>query len=376
MAGEPYHYEDVLDSLDDAIVVLDPAGVVVTVNQAAETLMGVSRTAAVGASLPALLPKAEALHGLAARCLESGLSCADPEVVLEGRRGARTSVSIVCSPLTRHDGSADGAVLALRDLSRLRALDADVRRADRLGSWATLAAGIAHEVKNPLGGIKGAAQLLRDELAGHAALDGYRDYIEVMIREVGRIDRLLTELLTFSDPRPPRLAPVDLNVLLDTILLLQTTSEARGEATIVKEFDPSLPEVHGDQEQLTQVFLNLIKNGLEAMGGRGVLRVVSRLDTDYQIRSRDGHGDRRTQVVAIDISDSGPGIPEEDQPKLFTPFFTTKGRGTGLGLVLSHRIVHAHHGTMAVASQPGRGTTFTTWLPVSPEGLAAGAVNG
>ncbi len=370
------HYEDILDSLDDAIVVLDPAGVVVTVNQAAETLMRLSRTAAIGSTLVRLLPRADTLHALAARCLESGLSCADPDVALEGRRGERSSVSVVCSPLTRPDGSADGAVLALRDLSRLRALDAEARRADRLGGWATLAAGIAHEVKNPLGGIKGAAQLLRDELAGHAALDGYREYIEVMIREVGRIDRLLTELLTFSEPRPPRFAPVNLNVLLDTILLLQTTSEARGKATIVKEFDPSLPEVHGDAEQLTQVFLNLVKNALEAMGGAGVLRVVSRLDTDYQIRSRRGHGDRRSLVVAVDISDTGPGMSPEDQAKLFTPFFTTKGRGMGLGLVLSHGIVHAHRGTMAVASMPGRGTTFTTWLPVSPEGLATGTDNG
>lgn len=375
MSGDA-HYEDVLDSLDDAVLVLDRAGVVVTVNQAAEALMGLSRTAAVGSSLPAVLPRAEALYTLASRCIESGLSCADPDVTVEGRRAGATAVSVVCSPLTRRDGSIGGAVLALRDLSRLKALDADARRADRLGGWATLAAGIAHEVKNPLGGIKGAAQLLRDELAGHAALERYREYIEVMIREVGRIDRLLTELLTFSEPRPPRLAPVNLNVLLDTILLLQATSEARGQAAVVKEFDPSLPEIQGDAEQLTQVFLNLVKNGLEAMGGRGVLRVVSRLDTDYQIRSRHGQGDRRTQVVAVDISDSGPGIPAEDQAKLFTPFFTTKGRGTGLGLVLSHRIVHAHRGTMAVTSTPGRGTTFTTWLPVSPEGLSAGAVDG
>ncbi|HEY8369821.1 MAG TPA: ATP-binding protein [Thermodesulfobacteriota bacterium] len=375
MPGEG-HYEDILDSLDDAVVVVDPAGVVVTVNQSAEELIGLSRTAAIGSRLEALLPRADALHALAARCLQSGLSCADPEVTIEGRRGARDQVSVVCSPLTRRDGSTDGAVLVLRDLSRLRALDAEVRRADRLGGWATLAAGIAHEVKNPLGGIKGAAQLLRDELAGHAALDGYREYIDVMIREVGRIDRLLTELLTFSEPRPPRFAPVNLNSLLDTILLLQTTSEARGEVTIVKEFDPSLPEVQGDAEQLTQVFLNLVKNGLEAMGGKGVLRVVSRLDTDYRIRSRGGRGGRRTQVVAVDVSDTGPGISPEDQAKLFTPFFTTKGRGTGLGLVLSHRIVHAHRGTMAVASTPGRGTTFTTWLPVSPEGLATDDDNG
>ncbi len=364
------HYEDVLDSIDDGVVVLDPAGAVVTFNQAAEALAGISRAAALGTPLTTLLPRADALHSLAARCLASGLSCADSDVSLEGRRGLRTPVSVVCSPLTRADGTMDGVVLALRDQSRLRALEADVRRADRLGAWATLAAGIAHEVKNPLGGIKGAAQLLRDEIDGQAGLAGYREYIEVMIREVARIDRLLTELLTFSEPRPPRFAPVNLNGLLDTILLLQAASEARGEAVVVKEFDPSLPDVRGDVEQLTQVFLNVIKNGFEAMQGRGTLRVASRVDTDYQIRTVRGDGDHKTRVVAIEISDSGPGIAPADLPKLFTPFFTTKGRGTGLGLALSHRIVHAHRGTMAVQSEPGRGTTVTTWLPVSPEGLS------
>ncbi len=363
------HYEDILDSIDDGVVVLDRDGLVVTFNQAAETLTGISRAAALGVPLVALLPRAEALHALAARCLASGLSSADSDVVLEGRRGQRTPVSVVCSPLTRGDGSMDGAVLAIRDQSRLRALEADVRRADRLVAWGTLAAGIAHEVKNPLGGIRGAAQLLRDEMEAQAVLAPYREYVEVMIREVGRIDRLLTELLSFSEPRPPRFAPVNLNALLDTILLLQGASEARGEAVVVKEFDPSLPDIHGDAEQLTQVFLNLIKNAFEAMAGCGTLRVVSRVDTDYQIRSA-RRGDRKTQVVAIDVSDTGPGIPEADLPKLFTPFFTTKGRGTGLGLALSHRIVHAHRGTMAVRSEPGRGTTFTTWLPVSPEGLS------
>ncbi len=365
-----HHYEDILDSIDDAVIVVDRDGLVVTFNQAAETLTGISRAAALGVPLGTLLPRAESLRTLASRCLGSGLSCADSDVVLEGRRGQRTPVSVVCSPLTRGDGSRDGAVLAIRDQSRLRALEADVRRADRLVAWGTLAAGIAHEVKNPLGGIKGAAQLLRDELKNQPALAAYREYVDVMIREVGRIDRLLTELLSFSEPRPPRFAPVNLNALLDTILLLQGASEARGEAVVVKEFDPSLPEIRGDAEQLTQVFLNLIKNAFEAMGGRGTLRVVSRLDTDYRIRSVREGGDHKTQVVAVDVSDTGPGIAEADLPKLFTPFFTTKGRGTGLGLALSHRIVHAHRGTMSVRSEPGRGTTFTTWLPVSPEGLA------
>jgi two-component system, NtrC family, nitrogen regulation sensor histidine kinase GlnL len=368
----PIQHDDVLDSLDDGVVAVDRAGRVLSMNQAAEGLTGVSRAAARGQGLAALLPRADALHALVARCLRSGLSCADSDIALEGRRGPRTPVSVVCSPLTRGDGEPAGAVLAMRDLSRLKALDADGRRAERLRGWITLAAGIAHEVKNPLGGIKGAAQLLRDELAGHPGLGGYREYIDVMVREVARIDRLLTELLSVSEPRPPRFVPVNLNGLLDTILLLQQTSDARGEAVVVKEFDPSLPDVHGDPEQLTQVFLNLVKNGFEAMGGRGTLRVVSRVDTDYRIRSLDGRSDRKTQVVAVDVSDSGPGIAPDDLPRLFTPFFTTKGRGTGLGLALSHRIVHAHHGTMAVRSEPGRGTTFTTWLPVSPERLAAG----
>ncbi|HWP34161.1 MAG TPA: ATP-binding protein [Thermodesulfobacteriota bacterium] len=363
--------EDVLDSMDDGVVVVDRDGRAIALNQAAEALFGVSRAAAVGAPLAAWLPRGAALAALAARCLGSGLSCADSDVPLEGRRGQRLSASVVCSPLTRGDGSAAGAVLVIRDQARLKALEGDVRRAERLTTWRTLAAGLAHEVKNPLGGIKGAAQLLRDELRRQPALAPLGEYVEVMIREVSRIDRLLTDLLAFSEPPPPRFAPVNLNGLLDGILLLQGAAEARGEVTIVKEFDPSLPEIRADAEQLTQVFVNLIKNAFEAMAGRGTLRVVSRVDTDYRIRRAGGAGDHGTQVVAVDISDTGPGIPPADLPRLFTPFFTTKPRGTGLGLALSHGIVHAHRGSIAVRSEPGRGTTVTTWLPVAPDGLPA-----
>jgi two-component system nitrogen regulation sensor histidine kinase GlnL len=267
-------------------------------------------------------------------------------------------VSVTTTPLLLDTGEKIGTIIVLRDLSNIRELEGIVRQADRLSTLGTVAAGLAHEIKNPLGGIKGAAQLLEHELPLESDL---HDYTKVMIREVERINRIVEELLDLASPRKIELASVNIHQVVGDIIFLQKRSIDGREISIQQHFDPSIPSILADERLLTQLFLNLVKNALEAIGDEGLLRITTRMVSDYSMTKK---GERPSRMVAIDIADNGPGISKEDQELLFTPFFTTKSGGTGLGLAICHKIVSEHRGMIKVDSEKGRGTTFTVMLPL------------
>jgi two-component system nitrogen regulation sensor histidine kinase GlnL len=223
----------------------------------------------------------------------------------------------------------------------------------------TLAAGLAHEIRNPLGGIKGAAQLLRRSLDGPSQL---REYTDIMIREVDRVNQLIEQLLDLSGPAQLTLAPINIHQLLDDVLLLEGQTVNAENTAIRKIFDPSLPPIRGDRARLTQVFLNIVKNAFQAMERGGTLTITTRLETDFHIREQ---GTARNRLIWIDIADEGTGIKDEDLPHIFSPFFTTKNNGSGLGLATSYGIVKEHGGLIRVETEEGKGTTFKVSLVVA-----------
>jgi two-component system nitrogen regulation sensor histidine kinase GlnL len=223
----------------------------------------------------------------------------------------------------------------------------------------TLAAGLAHEIRNPLGGIKGAAQLLKRAVDHDPSL---LEYANIMIREVDRVDKLIEQLLDLARPAKLELTAVNIHEILEDVLLLETQTAEALRIAVKKRFDPSLPSIRGDRAQLTQVFLNLVKNSFQAMHQGGVLTVATRLETDFHIR---GQGADRSRWIWVDIEDQGVGIKEEDLPHIFSPFFTTKNNGTGLGLAVCDRIVREHSGLIRVESIEGKGTTFRISLVVA-----------
>ncbi|HET8916745.1 MAG TPA: ATP-binding protein [Candidatus Binatia bacterium] len=156
--------------------------------------------------------------------------------------------------------------------------------------------------------------------------------------------------------------PVNIHEVLDDVLLLETQAAEQLSIAVKKRFDPSLPPIRGDRAQLTQVFLNLVKNAFQAMNEGGILTITTRLETDFHIR---GEGSHRSRLIWVDIEDEGVGIKEEDLPHIFSPFFTTKHSGTGLGLAVCYRIVKEHGGLIRVESAEGRGTTFRISLLVA-----------
>ncbi len=351
------YYATVIDSVGDGVIVVGSNGRITLCNPAAEAITGFSQRQAQGAEFEKLFALETTLIEMLAKTIHTGITISDHENVVVRSTGRITPVAVTCYPLVEGSGENIGAILTLKDITYIRELEAAVRQADRLSTLGTLAAGLAHEVKNPLGGIKGAAQLLEREFAPGSEM---LDYTKVMIRETERIDHIIRELLELASPRALKLAPVNLHRVLGDILLLQKQAVADQEIAIIQHFDPSIPDIMADEEMLTRLFLNLIRNAIDAMGNDGRLTVTSRVLSDYRMTQNR----RNSRMVAIEVCDDGPGIPQADLENIWTPFFSTKSTGTGLGLTICHKIVSEHRGMIKAESDPGHGTKFTVLLPL------------
>lgn len=351
------YYATVIDSVGDGVLVINREGLITLCNPAAEEITGLSQRHTLGASFRKIFSREATLLEMVDKTTRTGVTISDHENVVVRGMAKVTPVAVTCYPLMRANGENIGAILTLKDITYIRELEAAVRQADRLSTLGTLAAGLAHEVKNPLGGIKGAAQLLEQELAAESEL---LEYTRVMIRETERIDRIIRELLDLASPRGLKLAPVNLHRILGDILLLQKQAVTDRQISFVTHFDPSIPDIMADGEMLTRLFLNLIRNAIDAMAESGQLTVTSRVLSDYRL----AQNQRRSRMVAVEIADDGPGIPSADLENIWTPFFSSKSTGTGLGLTICHKIVSEHRGMIKVESDPGHGTKFTVLLPL------------
>jgi len=239
-----------------------------------------------------------------------------------------------------------------RERKKSEALAADLAVKERLSSLGRMAAGLAHEIKNPLGSIQGAAEILADDAPPNTRK---RDLLEVLKKESKRLNTVVEDFLRFARPRPPKLERASLERLLEGVIS-QLALESRGkEIQIALKSSPDLPPVSIDPEQIQQVFLNIIQNAITADGTRRV-----------EVASTRGEGADRDSVV-VTVSDDGEGIAPDTLPRVFDPFFTTRDSGTGLGLAISHQIVREHGGRIAVRSEGRRGTRVTVFLPVRKE---------
>jgi two-component system nitrogen regulation sensor histidine kinase GlnL len=352
-------WEDILTSLEDGVIVVDLNGKVYFFNQAAETLTDISASQALKQPHTHLFKRNPWLIDMVKKSQPPGQTSTRGEGELITQWGRRLPVNLTVSPLQDRYGKFLGTILLMRDLSYRKELEEDLKRSDRLAMVGTLAAGLAHEIKNPLGGIKGAAQLLRRETHQNPSL---AEYTDIMIREVDRVNLLLEQLLDLSRPAKLDLVPLNIHEILNNVLLLEKEASQESKVTVKLNFDPSLPPIRGDRGQLIQVFLNLIKNAFQAVGSQGCLTISTRMETDFHIREQ---GRRRGKFIWVDIEDNGVGIEEEDLPHIFSPFFTTKNSGTGLGLAICYRIIKEHGGLIRIESRVGSGTTFKISLLVA-----------
>jgi two-component system nitrogen regulation sensor histidine kinase GlnL len=192
------------------------------------------------------------------------------------------------------------------------------------------------------------------------------------MREADRLNTILNDMLSFTRPAVLKKKPLNIHRVLDSVIMLM--EESGGPPELVKEYDPSIPEVSGDEGQLTQVFLNLAKNACEAVGAEGRVTVVTRMTTDFHLvpGGSEVTGGRRRMMASVEVRDNGPGIEPDDLEKIFTPFFTTKGGGSGLGMPISLKIVKEHGGLLRIYSTPGEGTSVMVYLPLAEDGGGEG----
>ena len=247
-----------------------------------------------------------------------------------------------------------------------------MKERDRLAALGAMAAGLAHEVKNPLGAIKGAAQLL-DEMSTYGSKEG-QEWVGIILEEVNRLDRVVGSFLDYARPHAGNPIPLDLNGAVRRTVQIWSSQQLE-DVNISLELADGLPRAKIDPEQFRQVLLNLVQNAVQAMDGRGRVFVSTQRKRVGRPRSWSGSGNDKgpastePELVEVSVRDTGPGISQKVLKNLFIPFFTTKDQGTGLGLAISQSIVQNVGGTIEVQSQPGAGTTFTITLPVATDAL-------
>lgn len=328
-------WRDIFDSLSEGVIVLSTALEPMAINPAAESLFGVPQANAV--LMKELMGRNPWLETMIGTCLKSGQDLSQAETTL-ALRGREVAVSAKVSPLLTRDGRLEGAVILLHDLSHQKGVH---QAGGGEGSEAGLglsSAGLAHEIKNPLTGIKGAAELLANL---HPSDHRAQQYCDVIRSGVDRLAALVEEVLAVSGPQRLKQEPVNIHKVLHQAMAMAGLYPVAPPGIVIEQyFDPSLPDVSGDAAALERVFLNLIKNAVEAIDYKGIIRLRTRMETHFRVAS----GGVRRRFLRVEVSDSGKGMTPDEMAQLFTPFYTTKPNGTGLGLVLSQRIIGLHGG--------------------------------
>lgn len=337
----------ILAGMPGAVLVLDPTGLIVTINPAAERIFDFRREHVSGQHFLNVFAEHRGILNIIDQIYDDPNAAASFEAIVFGPDSAPVPVAVTWSVIGADAVGDQTIVVNMQDLTELKRLERQSRRNHRLAALGTMAAGVAHEVRNPLGGIRGASQLLARELSRDENLKGFLD---VIIREVDRLDRTVEQLLDFARPAKADFAPANIEEVIDQALKVLKAAFAESEIKVVRNCPPKTSKISADASQLTQVFLNLFLNSVEAMRQGGTLTVHVREDPVF------GNGKNRS--VTVEVNDTGCGMPPHVLEQAFTPFFTTRESGTGLGLALSHRIVEEHGGSIDVISEEGKGTTF------------------
>ena len=335
-------HHDIVRSLSSGLITTGPDGRVLTANQVAADILQVTATTLVGKPLGELLPALPPAEVAGPRRAEVTLRT----------NGHELFVGATVSPLRDVHEQIIGEVINFQDLTDLRRLEQQSRRAERLATLGQLAAGIAHEIRNPLASISGSIELLRQ---APTASDDDRTLMAIVNREIQRLNVLIGDLLDYANPRPLQLVDFDLGNLVEETLRVARAEPAFEDVELVADVEEPLP-IHADPAKLRQLVWNLVRNARDAAlaGGKHVRVEVRRGPTS----------------ATIAVRDDGPGVAKELVARIFDPFVTTKEKGTGLGLATCAAVVGEHNGRIDVDTAPDRGTTMLVTLPVSPDGGA------
>ncbi|MFB3925136.1 MAG: ATP-binding protein [Syntrophales bacterium] len=340
--------DTLVENMPIGLVAVDQKRLIIAFNQTAESIFRRAPAEALGKKASEVLPDVclELLESL-----KSGNSIIEKEIdCLVGGKDGRTPLEVIAALLEDDDRSFLGYVMLFRDMTEIQHLKREIERSRRLASLGDLAAGVAHEIRNPLSSIKGFATYFRERYRENP--DDLR-IADVMVQEVERLNRVIGQLLEFSRPLRMNRKKQEIGpVILHSLRMIENQARDKG-VTVTTDLQCPNRNAVIDPDKMEQVFLNVYLNALSAMESGGTLRIVLRRDSGRRLR--------------IDISDTGAGISKEDLPRIFDPYFTTKPSGTGLGLAIVHKIVEAHGGEIRVESESGKGTAVSIFLPLPEE---------
>ena len=347
-----------LQSLPSPVLAIDAGGNVLEANAAAEEFFSLSRTTLAKLSLDDIAPFSSPLFTAVERLRNTGTTLAEYGIRIgTPRTGGERTVDILAGVVPEQPGTV---VLVILERSVAQAFDRQFNNLQAARSVSGMAAMLAHEIKNPLSGIRGAAQLLET----NASPDD-RELTRLICDETDRIRALVDQMEVFSDERPPAMKPINVHTVLEHVRKLAASGVAAS-VEFIEQYDPSLPYVQGNRDQLIQVFLNLVKNAAEAIERKDVNGKIT-LTTAYRpgIRMQVQGSDRSVSLpLEICVRDNGPGIPDDLLGSLFDPFVTSKDSGRGLGLALVAKLVRDHGGVVDAANVAD-GTVFRVLLPLS-----------
>jgi two-component system sensor histidine kinase PilS (NtrC family) len=355
--------QNIIQSLDSGLLTIDLSGNINFLNRTAEKILGRDGESLQDTSIYDLFPKInEVVEQVKMKVPESSSDYQRYETLLTNHEGGKIYLGFSFSPLTDPEGSLIGHTLIFQDITKFKEMEEQMKRVDKMAAVGALAAGMAHEIRNPLASLSGSIQMLKTELT----LDDPQQHLmEITLRESERLNALITDFLLFAQPPQSHKIVYPIGKILEETLDLFIHSPSFHDG--IRILRPSPREgirISIDPDQMKQVFWNLFINAAQSMSNGGEIQVhlgkgnalgITSLSLSPPVRDK--------EWVKISIVDSGKGIPLEEKEKIFEPFFTTKENGTGLGLSIVHKIVENHKGLIKVDSELGRGSTFTIFLP-------------
>lgn len=345
------NYKEIFDAFPESIIILDKNFLVLDMNDNAETIFRISRQKAQGKNSNLFIPIE--LEQLTKRVLREERTIFGDEINPTLRGGDKISIQAIASPLFTNKGNTKGVILQIKDMTATKFLSSKSIQEISTSRFETLMLGLAHELKNPLSGIKGAAQLLADETENKETIK----CAEIITKEADRLSSLLDSMKQLEPVAQEILEPLDIHDILMEIIYLESLSDTQRNIQYNQNYDITLPPIQGDRNSLKQVFLNLIKNASQAMQGEGQIKVSTRWMTEHKLKGQ--------KAISVDIVDNGNGIARDSLEKIFSPFYTTRKEGSGLGLFLAYQVIAKHGGAILVESELGKGSIFTVYLPVS-----------
>ena len=356
-------HKSIIQNINAGLITIDLNGEITFANKIAARLLGYEVKELLEADIRTFFSSKDEGGKFLKLCTLAGKKIDDWETRFVGKGNKEIIVGINASYLQDVTNDFEGVVLLLRDLTEIHHLRSQVERMERLVLLGELSAGIAHEIRNPLAGIKAASQLLEDQLKDDELSS---ELTRRVVREVDKANRLLKEFFKFARPPKPKLGFYDVQQIIDSVYVLLAPRLKTLDIKFESEFEERIPKVYVDETQIEQVVLNLFINAIDAMTDGGALRISATVKEINPLEDKEGRAEISKQdfrYVVIEVKDSGAGIDAGNMQKIFNPFFTTKANGLGLGLSICSRLIEENKGKIDVVSHKGPGTTFILALP-------------